>query len=147
MRASNEWKEPGEGRPEPGAQAPGGARGQPQASEVNKIREAAVREVREETGIWACIRDKLECVSFFVDGKPISVQFYLMEAVARGCPSELREHVWMPLDNAVYNASHPETQSLLMSVRKIPDPLVTRSILRRFRQCVFPTKQQHHRQR
>ncbi len=36
--------EPGEGRPEPGAQAPEGAPSEPQASEVNRAREAIVRE-------------------------------------------------------------------------------------------------------
>jgi diadenosine hexaphosphate hydrolase (ATP-forming) len=107
------------------------------------IRETAVREVREETGIWASIRDELECVSFVVDGEPISVQFYLMEAVGRGCPSELRKHAWMRLDEAAGNASHPETQRLLMSVKKIPEPLGTRSILRRLLQCAVATKQQH----
>lgn len=45
------------------------------------MKQTAVREVREETGVWARITRPLKCESFLVDETTIHVQFYLMEAV------------------------------------------------------------------
>jgi ADP-ribose pyrophosphatase YjhB (NUDIX family) len=45
------------------------------------MEETAVREVREESGVWAKVQEPLGAVSFSEDGKPIKVQFYLMESV------------------------------------------------------------------
>jgi 8-oxo-dGTP pyrophosphatase MutT (NUDIX family) len=64
--------------------------------------ETAVREVREETGVWARIITELERISFAIDGKSIEVQFYLMEALEEGDPSDLlRKHVWLSFDEAM----------------------------------------------
>jgi hypothetical protein len=74
-----------------------------------------VREVREETGVWARIKENMKSVSFTVNGEPIKVTFYLMEAVGKGKPSdEGRKHGWMALERALAQVSHKESQELLM---------------------------------
>ncbi len=78
------------------------------------MRETAVREVREETGVWARIKGELKDVSYTVNGEPIRVRFYLMEAVKNGKPSDRRrQHSWLPLAPALGRASHRESQELL----------------------------------
>ena len=79
-----------------------------------KMRETAVREVREETGVWARITDDLRNISFTLNGKEIHVRFYLMEAEEEGRPMEKnRGHLWLPLDKALSQASHQQSQELL----------------------------------
>jgi ADP-ribose pyrophosphatase YjhB (NUDIX family) len=84
-----------------------------------RMQETAVREVREETGVWACIRSELNSVSFSVNGEPVKVQFYLMEALEEGKPSEKREHTWLPLKEAVGQAKHEESKKLLGTLRDV----------------------------
>jgi ADP-ribose pyrophosphatase YjhB (NUDIX family) len=78
-----------------------------------QVREAAVREVREETGVWARVKADLREVFFTVGEKPVTVQFYLMEVVQEGKPSERRTHVWLPLDEALGRATHVDTRDLI----------------------------------
>ena len=79
-----------------------------------EMRQTAVREVREETGGWARIRDDLSDISFTLDGKEVKVRFYLMEAEEEGRPMEKnRKHLWLPLDKALSQASHKQSQELL----------------------------------
>lgn len=78
-----------------------------------RMQEAAVREVREETGVWARIKSELKDISFAVSGERVKVRFYLMEADKEGKPSDQREHIWLPLDKAIGRASHKESQELL----------------------------------
>jgi hypothetical protein len=47
-------------------------------------RETAVREVHEETGVWACITDDLRDVSYSLSGEAITVRFYAMKMIGRG---------------------------------------------------------------
>lgn len=76
--------------------------------------ETAVREVREETGVWARLQGQLKEVSFSVAGKLVEVRFYRMEAVEEGKPSDKkRERAWLPLDQAVARATHKESRELL----------------------------------
>lgn len=82
--------------------------------EDEDIQETAVREVHEETGVWASICGDLGRQSYSVDGKPITVQVFLMQRVARGVPSDpYRESKWFPLAEAIKKASHAETRNLL----------------------------------
>lgn len=78
-----------------------------------EIKEAAVREVREETGVWARIRDELNIVSFTVRDEHIKSQFYLMEAIKEEKPSEKRGHAWLTIEDALKRATHVESQELL----------------------------------
>jgi 8-oxo-dGTP pyrophosphatase MutT (NUDIX family) len=96
-RPPHEWVLP-KGHIEPGEPAPG----------------AAVREVREETGVWARIRNDLQDSAYSVNGVPVKVRFYLMEALAEEAPDDTgRRHEWLPLAQALGQAYHPESQRLL----------------------------------
>jgi 8-oxo-dGTP pyrophosphatase MutT (NUDIX family) len=77
-------------------------------------REAAVREVHEETGVWACIVRDLADLSYSVNGTVTNVRFYLMRAVGRGIKKEKeRQHEWLSFEEAVASASHNETRELI----------------------------------
>lgn len=79
-------------------------------------REAAIREVHEETGVWACIIADLGNVTYTANGAVITVRFYLMEAIARGRREDKsRRHIWLPLKQALARASHIETRELLQA--------------------------------
>ena len=76
-------------------------------------RETAVREVREETGVWASVRGPLTTVDFMVDKRGISVVFFLMEAVEVGAAPERRRTAWLPFDDAIAMLAHEESRSVL----------------------------------
>jgi 8-oxo-dGTP pyrophosphatase MutT (NUDIX family) len=77
-------------------------------------RGCAIREVKEETGVWARIQKELKVSEYVSAAESVRVQFYLMEAVGRGKPEDrLREHRWLPLAEALSLTRHPETQELL----------------------------------
>jgi ADP-ribose pyrophosphatase YjhB (NUDIX family) len=79
-----------------------------------------VREVREETGVWARIIEQLQEVPFPVDGQPIKTQFYLMEALEEGKPSDPgREVKWLMLDEAINEATFEQSKDLLRSAEKV----------------------------
>jgi 8-oxo-dGTP pyrophosphatase MutT (NUDIX family) len=106
--------------------------------ELEDHRETAVREVREETGVWAGIgvidppppkthtgtdgkersRTRIAAdlgdVSYSANSGAVTVRFFLMQAVGRGLRDDkTRRHVWLPLQQAVAQASHLETRELL----------------------------------
>ncbi len=79
-------------------------------------RVTAVREVHEETGVWARIVHDVHDVSYSVNGTVVTVHFFLMEAVGRGLRKDKdRQHVWLTLAEAVARASHIETRELLQA--------------------------------
>jgi len=80
---------------------------------------AAVREVHEETGIWARIEKKLRTISFDLPNERAEVRFYLMEAVARGKPQESRLLEWLPIDKAVDMITHQESKDLLRAADEV----------------------------
>jgi 8-oxo-dGTP pyrophosphatase MutT (NUDIX family) len=95
----------------PTRRAKGGARvlalpkGHPENDESGA--DAALREIREETGIEAALVDKLGDVRYWYqrDGRRIAkvVSFFLFEYVSGepgGDPVEVEEARWMPLDEA-----------------------------------------------
>ena len=74
----------------------------------------AIREVREETGVWARILRELEVIEYTVEGKKVRVRFYLMEGVEEGRPEDRdRRHVWLPLAEALDKVTHPENREVL----------------------------------
>ena len=77
--------------------------------------EAAVREVHEETGVWARIRhpDPLAVMPYEVDGTEVVVQYYLMDAVEEGRSAERRKTIWLPLATAKQRAAHDEIRDVL----------------------------------
>lgn len=61
-------------------------------------RYSSVREVREETGMWAKIVMKLGSVEYIVSNKPVKVMYYLMKPVGEGRRQDiLRERKWLSL--------------------------------------------------
>lgn len=67
-----------------------------------KLQETAVREVREESGVWTGIRGPLGESSFTFKDEPIKVQFYLMEALKQERPIERkRKHAWFTLEETL----------------------------------------------
>ena len=80
-------------------------KGHPEGGESGA--DAAVREIREETGVEAALVDKLGDVRYWYqrDGKRIAkvVSFFLFEHVSGdlgGDPFEVEEARWMPFDEA-----------------------------------------------
>ncbi len=74
----------------------------------------AVREVKEETGVWACIARKLKVEEYSVEHQKVKVQYYLMEAIEEGKPKDgSRQHGWFPIEEAINNAKHSESREVL----------------------------------
>jgi len=80
-------------------------------------RETAVREVHEETGVWARITGDLRDVSYSLSGEAITVRFYAMEMIGRGRGRDKqRRHHWVRLSQAVSRQDPPK---LLMETREL----------------------------
>jgi ADP-ribose pyrophosphatase YjhB (NUDIX family) len=77
-------------------------------------RRCAIREVKEETGVWACIKRELKISEYVLADKPISVLLYLMEAIDHGKQEDSwRKHRWLTLEGALSLTGHPESQEML----------------------------------
>lgn len=83
-----------------------------------RMQEAAVREVREETGVWARVTRELDTIKYVVEDEPVRVQFYLMEALEEGRSGDGRECLWLPMEEALRRATYDETRSLLTMAEK-----------------------------
>jgi ADP-ribose pyrophosphatase YjhB (NUDIX family) len=82
-------------------------------------REAAVREVHEETGVWARVVSELGVEGWTVDGNVVATRFFLMEAVGRGIRRDKeRMHRWLPLPEAIALSSYTETRDLLKAAEQ-----------------------------
>lgn len=76
--------------------------------------DAAVREVREETGVWAAVRKDLTTEMYPIDGAYIRVKFYLMEIAVLERPSDIdRKSRWLSLPEAIALTKYAETEGLL----------------------------------
>ena len=75
--------------------------------------QTALREVREETGVRARIICPLDALEFRAGGNAVRVAFYLVELISEAEPAEKRRRAWFSLDNAVSQATHPDTKELL----------------------------------
>jgi ADP-ribose pyrophosphatase YjhB (NUDIX family) len=83
------------------------------------IRETAVREVREEAGVWARVEGQLSDASFTTGEEPVKVRFYLMEALRRGKRIEKRrDPVWLKLEDALQRASHDNIRNALQAAAR-----------------------------
>lgn len=88
--------------------------------EGEQHRETAVREVHEETGVWARIVGDLGDVTWPTDGSAVTTtRFFLMQAVGCGIQQDKdRQHEWLQLEKAVAQASYIETRELLGKVQE-----------------------------
>ena len=78
-----------------------------------ELEETAIREVHEETGVWAKIIADLGSISFDAQ-ENVNAQFYLMEAIRdRAIDGSDRECRWLPINDATATATHSETKTLL----------------------------------
>jgi ADP-ribose pyrophosphatase YjhB (NUDIX family) len=83
------------------------------------IRETAVREVREETGVWARVECQLSDDSFTVKEQLVKVRYYLMEVEEEGGPFEKgRDPDWLQLEDALQRASHDNIRSALQAAAR-----------------------------
>jgi 8-oxo-dGTP pyrophosphatase MutT (NUDIX family) len=94
-----------------------------------RMRETAVREVLEETGVWARIIDwplkdrstdegvHLKDVPMNVDDKDILVRFYMMEAMEQGASEDRwRASQWLTHSEAIKTATYKNAQELIAQV-------------------------------
>lgn len=96
--------------------------------EGEKPEEAAVREVREETGLEARIREPLGDISYWFvwDGERVRkrVSFFLMDAVGGDVADhdhEMEEVRWFPLAEVVGKAAFRSEQDVLKRAVKALD--------------------------
>ena len=82
----------------------------------------AVREVHEETGIWARIECELGTISFDLPNERVEARFYLMEAAAREKPQEKRLLQWLPINKAIDAVTHKESKDLLRAADRVRGP-------------------------
>jgi 8-oxo-dGTP pyrophosphatase MutT (NUDIX family) len=82
--------------------------------------QAALREVREETGLTAKIEDSLGTLSYFYvwEGTRISklVHFFLMRATGGNTDDhddEMEEVRWFPANTAIRRASYPSERNMI----------------------------------
>jgi 8-oxo-dGTP pyrophosphatase MutT (NUDIX family) len=79
-------------------------------------REAALREVAEETGVRARLRRPLPTIEYSIKDKTIWAKFYLMEPIFEGKPIErevVRRKAWISFDQAM-EALPDEAKELLV---------------------------------
>lgn len=80
--------------------------------------QAALREVREETGVIARLICPLLSVQFKTSREPVKARFFLMERVSKGESGESREIRWLPYDEALKSLTHPESRKVLRAAEK-----------------------------
>lgn len=81
----------------------------------------AVREVREEAGIVASVREELEEVTLSTRDGEVRVAFFVMEETGRAKRSDMdrtRSSVWLHFDAAMQRATHAESRMLLEAARR-----------------------------
>jgi 8-oxo-dGTP diphosphatase len=77
-------------------------------------REAARREVLEEAGVDATVKALLDTLDFIGRKGPVRAQYFLMEFVSDGAPSEDRDQKWVELADALDALPYPNAQELIL---------------------------------
>jgi 8-oxo-dGTP diphosphatase len=85
----------------------------------------AAREVLEETGQTPRVRAALPAVSYTLpDGRPKTVDYWLMEAVGDGGPvqdtDEVDEIAWLPFDEAAAKLTYADERAVLEHAAALP---------------------------
>lgn len=93
-----------------------------------KIRDTALREVAEETGVKARVICPLRTIAFQLGNETIRARFYLMEMISRGKRTEEkpRRRDWFSLENAINHATHAETKALLHQADRVDTGTMSR---------------------
>ena len=84
-------------------------------------REAAVREVEEETGHGGSIERDLGTIGYDVEAGPKTVRYYLMAADAGGRPlaQDVDEVRWLGIDEAVAMVTYDRDREVLERARPL----------------------------
>jgi ADP-ribose pyrophosphatase YjhB (NUDIX family) len=82
-------------------------------------RATAVREVKEETGVFARVLAPMEISEIQLTKKKILVQYYLMEMIAQEASPERRRLEWVTFDEAIQRISHESNRILLQEAEKM----------------------------
>jgi ADP-ribose pyrophosphatase YjhB (NUDIX family) len=80
--------------------------------------EAALREVREEAGVWAQLICLVDRVAFRAKGEDVDVKFYLMESLYETAADEGRAIEWLPLEEALEQLTHSESKYILRAAER-----------------------------
>jgi NUDIX domain. len=80
--------------------------------------EAALREVREETGVWARLICLVDRVVFRAKGENVDVKFYLMESVYKTTADEGRDIEWLPFENVLERLTHSESKYVVCAAER-----------------------------
>ncbi len=76
--------------------------------------EAAHREVLEESGVRAIVRESLDIIDFIGRKGPVRAEYFLMDFVSEGEPCEDRDRKWLELPEALDALPFPGTQELIL---------------------------------
>jgi ADP-ribose pyrophosphatase YjhB (NUDIX family) len=75
------------------------------------LREAAVRRVHEETGVWAEVKKDIGDRTWHFDNKQIVTRFFLMEQKGYGLRKDKnRQHRWVPIEDLMPGERATEAQ-------------------------------------
>jgi 8-oxo-dGTP diphosphatase len=89
--------------------------------------EAALREVREETGYQVELAGKIGEIRYEVRGAPKVVEFWNMRALGSpgeiADPSEVEGAVWMPPDEALARLDYPLEREILARAMAVSENL------------------------
>lgn len=86
--------------------------------------EAAVREVREETGYEAQIDSFAGVIAYEVDGRPKVVSFWQMRVEGEPISQidgEVADVIWLPVDQALERLQYPLEKALVDALRQEED--------------------------
>ena len=84
--------------------------------EGESFQEAAVREVKEETGCACHLGSYVGTISYARQGVPKVVMFWRMSVLEEGPPDDIDEitrAVWLPVSLALQRLTHAQERSLL----------------------------------
>jgi ADP-ribose pyrophosphatase YjhB (NUDIX family) len=88
-------------------------------------RQTAVREVHEETGVWAEVLEELRPLEFEVRGTGVVAAMFLMEAVAYGVRADAdRGHAWLTREAALGDSHRIPAQTRAL-LEGLPEGLPT----------------------
>lgn len=76
--------------------------------------QAAYREVLEESGVHASVRESLDTIEFEGRKGHVRAEYFLMEFISDGKPSEDREKKWLELADALDALPFAGAQELIL---------------------------------
>lgn len=79
---------------------------------------AALREVREETGVIARLICPVETVEFEIQSEIVRVIFFLMEFASQEELRERRQTGWFELKEALQELHHPQSKQIIQTAEK-----------------------------